>query len=562
MSDDVIAVFWTIYQEFSMARHHQARRNTLYFLFGVFLVYIVGLVGVSDQVFIPGSITITLPALGTPAGTALAFLGAGVTTAGLVGIALALLATKAGPLIQMLQRLQRFGNSFSDEDLARIMDLLQGDTLAALQNLNPDDLMQLQDALNAGQLQMLSQLTPEQLDALLNLDPDQLQQLNEINIDDLRQLQNLSQSGILDGDLLGGDGDYDDDGTGGNGTGGLDYDQDELQGSISGNFSTERPLSEREQRFIQRVNRTGTLPPRLKSVPPKVLKNTGLFDSLPRAIQEILGIADLRRRFDLIKRYRRKWYHPFSIFSKAKKSAIRVRHQVEKALYSHYTQALSARNDLKSKVNSFFKPAAKKIDKLVKNSRLKFRIQRKKNPPLSQYAFGTGPLATAKLARKQNTHTRKRPRLRVKRRYRRHQVDPWESPWGNKRVKVPQWQPIISKAKNSRSFRNEEENYVSLEPIFKEIEVLDSEFDCGKLYVCELATRQKQDLKPEEMVLLTLLEDHDGCIALASAKGPFDMAAKLGDLTKDVNSCRSRYDRCEVKDGELMKNPFHVWKCQ
>ena len=69
---------------------------------------------------------------------------------------------------------------------------------------------------------------------------------------------------------------------------------------------TDRPLSANELKFIRRVNRTGTLPPKLARVPKPVLKNTGLFDDLPDALLIGLGLEELIDRIDNFFRIRRK----------------------------------------------------------------------------------------------------------------------------------------------------------------------------------------------------------------------------------------------------------------
>ena len=69
---------------------------------------------------------------------------------------------------------------------------------------------------------------------------------------------------------------------------------------------TERPLSDNELKFIRRVNRTGTLPPKIARVPKKVLKMTGLLDNLPDALLIGLGFGDLIEKMAKFFRVRRK----------------------------------------------------------------------------------------------------------------------------------------------------------------------------------------------------------------------------------------------------------------
>ena len=105
---------------------------------------------------------------------------------------------------------------------------------------------------------------------------------------------------------------------------------------------------------------------------------------------------------------------------------------------------------------------------------------------------------------------------------------------------------------------NEQIGAISLEPIFKQIEHLDSAKDCGKLYVCELAATTDDDLETlagDERVLLSLLTDKNG-ISVASSKGPFDMAARLGKVAKNKDMCRTRYSRCDITSKEYESHPF------
>merc|ERR1712223_27158 len=44
--------------------------------------------------------------------------------------------------------------------------------------------------------------------------------------------------------------------------------------------------------IVKRVNRTRTLPPKLRKVPKPVLKETGLFDALPEDLQKELGLLE------------------------------------------------------------------------------------------------------------------------------------------------------------------------------------------------------------------------------------------------------------------------------
>ena len=463
------------------------------------LVLIVAcLVGHGDPILLE-SVTLTLPMLGSNlVGPAIV---GGVASAAVVGIALGKLAREAKPVIAALQRLQRLNEQVTDEDIAQLQQLLRSGALDQLMNVNVNDIQQLQQAVQSGQLQRLQALTPQQLDTfieLTNTDPETFRRLQTLDIDKLEALQDINPD-----DLFGG-GDYDDlddnalDGdTGGDADAGGDTDGDEVVTVLGSNVTTERPLTRNEQRFLRAVNRTGTLPPRLRNVPPKVLKSTGLFDILPPELLDKLGLGDVRRRWD---NYVRRQQNSFSLrdfpsdfLQKAKSVAHSTKNAIEKALYSQY-----------KRMQSLVVSKRKSITNRLTNSFTKF------GKPLRRHRFQSSP--------------RRRPRH--KRRFKRKT--------------------------NTRSQTNaNEDSLVSLEPIFKDIERLDSDHDCAKLYVCKLATKPKSELKTEDKVLLAILENRQG-ISLASSKGPFDMAARLGEMTRDENSCRDRYYRCEGDKNRLI----------
>ena len=80
------------------------------------------------------------------------------------------------------------------------------------------------------------------------------------------------------------------------------------------------------------------------------------------------------------------------------------------------------------------------------------------------------------------------------------------------------------------------------EQIFAEMEALDSIDDCGKLYLCQLATLEKAKLNGEEQQLIEALQPKK--LKVESASSPFQMAIQLGLQFKSRAKCQTRYARC------------------
>eukprot|EP00096_Caligus_rogercresseyi_P001003 TRINITY_DN115_c0_g2_i11.p1 TRINITY_DN115_c0_g2~~TRINITY_DN115_c0_g2_i11.p1 ORF type:complete len:276 (-),score=81.42 TRINITY_DN115_c0_g2_i11:133-894(-) len=91
------------------------------------------------------------------------------------------------------------------------------------------------------------------------------------------------------------------------------------------------------------------------------------------------------------------------------------------------------------------------------------------------------------------------------------------------------------------------------EAIFNLVASLDVH-SCGKLLVCELEAKDSNSLQEDELLLLTLFGTYKASqkVDPQSSKAEYDLAAELGQLTKDQVKCRRRYRSCPYTAEELM----------
>ena len=82
------------------------------------------------------------------------------------------------------------------------------------------------------------------------------------------------------------------------------------------------------------------------------------------------------------------------------------------------------------------------------------------------------------------------------------------------------------------------------EKIFQEVELLDSNNDCGKLYMCHLATLSEDQLNAKENELIKALKAPKGQIRFESSSAAFESAIELGSRSKNVEVCKKRYFKC------------------
>lgn len=365
--------------------------------------------------------------------------------------------------------------------------------------------------------------------------------------------------------------------------------------------------------IIKRVNRTRTLPPKLRKVPKAVLQETGLFDTLPKDLQKELGLLNaqisksseeketssffpnskLRRRID------DQWYpvgrkpfadqptanillqklNPTRILQTAKNAARHTTNVVSNMLYSQYNRMRSLGIRGYSGLRRMFQPKNRRNGI---SSRLKFSHRKLPRPnqivSRSQENYSKEnnlsleygnthrkwrvlrSVGKVAVKRKVNPPTSIMPHHHLKRRHVSKTYQNNEKSGKSNLGIVDKDASILNTPKSlSDSIIESDKDIndlgaISLEPIFKEIEYLDSEYDCGKLYVCELVLSEKE-LSSDEKVLLSLLtERHE--ISIASSKGPFDMAALLGRVTKSSEACRTRYSRCDIASSHYKNHPF------
>ena len=370
--------------------------------------------------------------------------------------------------------------------------------------------------------------------------------------------------------------------------------------------------------ILKRVNRTRTLPPKLRKVPKPILKETGLFDKLPTDLLKELGLLDpnsnskssseknvkagniktslprsssqLRRRIDnnsysvprrplrekVVKNIFLDKLNPHRILQSARNAARNTKNIVANMLYSQYNKMRRIGVRSYSGLRRMLRPKMSRRKSLL--SLLDF--SQIKLPPLIEIVSPNKEKNKDKYNSKhkyQNHHRKwrslrskptnaspvyniKSPVSNLEHHLIRRQVGMSTE---NGDIKdVSKLNVIVKDSVNffenrfSDNISSDQEDLraISLEPIFKEIEYLDSKYDCGKLYVCELGVGGKE-LSKDEQVLLSLLQDNHG-ISIASSKGPFDMAALLGRVTKNIESCRSRYNRCDIASIHYKNHPF------
>ena len=365
--------------------------------------------------------------------------------------------------------------------------------------------------------------------------------------------------------------------------------------------------------IVKRVNRTRTLPPKLRKVPKTVLRETGLFDSLSEDLKKELGLigpketpklsqkekekqkqtktaprrsSEIRRRIDeasypatqaparknVIKNIFLDKLNPQRILHSARNAARNTKSAVSKILYSQYNRIRRIGIRSYSGIRRMLKPKTRRkglfsflnIDNLKlpplfeivspnKYARNEKDVQgASRNNHRKWRAHRSGSQIDSSLLKRINSYTSGHHLNR------RHVHDLNEN---NVPENVNKMNVVIKENANiyeelggDHSSDKEDLRAISLEPIFKEIETLDSEYDCGKLYVCELGVGGK-NLTKDEQVLMSLLADKQG-ISIASSKSPFDMAVLLGRVTKNFESCRGRYNRCDIASTHYKNHPF------
>ncbi len=100
---------------------------------------------------------------------------------------------------------------------------------------------------------------------------------------------------------------------------------------------------------------------------------------------------------------------------------------------------------------------------------------------------------------------------------------------------------------------------VDLEPMFRQLEAMDSAADCGKRLACEVGakdwtTRTTGTTLDEKERALMIVLLQSGEINLESAAAPFQLAARLGTIGKDPALCARRYARCADASGDPDNN--------
>ena len=365
--------------------------------------------------------------------------------------------------------------------------------------------------------------------------------------------------------------------------------------------------------IVKRVNRTRTLPPKLRKVPKTVLRETGLFNSLPEDLQKELGLIDtkenlklskkekdrgkqtktaprrsseIRRRIDeasypatqaparknVIQNIFLDKLNPQRILHSARNAARNTKSAVSKILYSQYNRIRRIGIRSYSGIRRMLKPKTRRrglfsflnIDnvklpplfeivspnKYARNEKDVKGASRNKHRKWRSHRSGSE--SDSSLVKRINSYTSGHHLNR------RHVDDLIENTVLENvykmNVVIKENANIYEELSDNHSSDEEDLRAISLEPIFKEIELLDSQYDCGKLYVCELGVGGK-DLTKDEQVLMSLLADKQG-ISIASSKSPFDMAVLLGMVTKSLRSCRERYNRCDIASIHYKNHPF------
>ena len=82
------------------------------------------------------------------------------------------------------------------------------------------------------------------------------------------------------------------------------------------------------------------------------------------------------------------------------------------------------------------------------------------------------------------------------------------------------------------------------EQIFAEMEALDAVDDCGKLFLCQLATENAEKMSKNEQELIKALKAPEAKFRIESAVAPFQAALELGFKYKSKAKCNTRYARC------------------
>ena len=89
---------------------------------------------------------------------------------------------------------------------------------------------------------------------------------------------------------------------------------------------------------------------------------------------------------------------------------------------------------------------------------------------------------------------------------------------------------------------------------FQDLEMVDSKNDCGKLYLCQLATLSSREISSAEKGLILALRAPNGRIRYESASAPFEAALELGFLQRTMGKCRDRYSRCTINFQNQIKH--------
>ena len=76
------------------------------------------------------------------------------------------------------------------------------------------------------------------------------------------------------------------------------------------------------------------------------------------------------------------------------------------------------------------------------------------------------------------------------------------------------------------------------------MEDLDAVDDCGKLFLCQLATDSNEKMSRSERDLIKALKAPEAKFRIESAVAPFQAALELGLKYKSKAKCNTRYARC------------------
>lgn len=76
---------------------------------------------------------------------------------------------------------------------------------------------------------------------------------------------------------------------------------------------------------------------------------------------------------------------------------------------------------------------------------------------------------------------------------------------------------------------------------------------CGETLVCQLEAKATEELEQDEALILTLFSDQlTKPVNLSSDKAQYDLAAKLGLVSRNKNICQQRYMSCPYTSDEMM----------